>query len=241
MRYGIFSDVHSNIEAFTVVLAYYEKENIDRYIFLGDILGYGANPKEAITLLNDLNPVCICGNHDRAAINKFDVRFFNPAARNAIIWTKKQLSRDDTRYLNSFSLTYEEPHFICVHASLNHPEKFNYVWGITEAGLNFPLFSQQICFMGHSHKMGGYILKDNNVSYLYEQTITLETGARYIINAGSVGQPRDRDPRASACIYDSDKNLITFTRIEYDIKQAADKILKSGLPEIFASRLYVGW
>jgi predicted phosphodiesterase len=241
MRYGIFSDIHSNIEAFMAVCEQYSQEHIDRYIFLGDIIGYGANPKETIALLKDLNPFCICGNHDWAAINKFDVRFFNHAARAAIIWTKKQISRDDTRYLSTFSLTYEEPHFICVHASLNNPEKFNYVWGIAEASLNFPLFSQQICFMGHSHKMGGYILKNNNVSYVYEHTISIESDARYIFNAGSVGQPRDRDPRACLCIYDSDENLVTFKRIEYNIKQAADKILEHGLPEIFASRLYVGW
>ncbi|MDD5195912.1 MAG: metallophosphoesterase family protein [Candidatus Omnitrophica bacterium] len=241
MRYGIFSDVHSNLEAFSTVCELYQKESIDKYIFLGDIIGYGANPNETIQLLEGLNATCICGNHDWAATGKLDTRSFNPLARAAINWTKKQFSNDQKKYLNTFPLIHKENDFICVHATLNHPEHFNYIWGISEAALNFPLFNEKILFVGHSHKMGGYCLRGNDVSYLYEQQIKLEPGSRYLINAGSVGQPRDRDPRACICVYDSDARLVTFKRIEYNIKAAADKILENGLPDIFASRLYVGW
>ncbi|MFH1876445.1 MAG: metallophosphoesterase family protein [Candidatus Omnitrophota bacterium] len=240
MRYAIFSDVHANLEAFLVVCEYYRNEPIDKFVFLGDIVGYGANPRETTAILMDLNPIAISGNHDWAATEKFDIRFFNPHARAAMVWTREQLSRDDRCYLASFPLTHQEKEFICSHGSLNNPEKFNYIWGIAEATLIFPLFKERIFFMGHSHKMEGYCLKNKVVSYIFDQTIPLEPDARYIINVGSVGQPRDRNPRSCACIYDTDSNVVTFTRLEYNIQAAAQKIIDNGLPAMFASRLSIG-
>jgi len=241
MRYGIFSDVHSNIEAFTTAIEYYKKEKIDTYIFLGDIIGYAANPKETISLLRTLDPICIAGNHDWAAIDKLSADYFNEYAREAIVWTKTQLSKAENSYLRSFPLTYQEKNFFCVHGSLNNPENFNYIWGINEARENFELLTADILFMGHSHRTQIYYRNTKGVFFHPEGSISIKTGEKYIINVGSVGQPRDRDSRLSLCIYDSEENIVSIKRLVYNISLTAEKIIKAKLPQILASRLYVGW
>jgi len=241
MRYGIFSDVHSNIEAFTAALEYYKKEKIDTYIFLGDIVGYAANPKEVISLLRTLDPICIAGNHDWAAINELSADYFNEYAKAAIIWTKTQLSEKENSYLRSFPLTYQDKNFFCVHGSLNSPENFNYIWGINEARENFELLTTNILFVGHSHRAQIYYKNAKGVFFYPETSVAIKTGEKYIINVGSVGQPRDRDSRLSLCIYDSEENIVSIKRLVYNIPLTAEKITKARLPQILASRLYVGW
>jgi predicted phosphodiesterase len=241
MRYGIFSDVHSNLEAFEVVVDSYKKERIDKFIFLGDIIGYGANPSQVISLLKTLNPVVVAGNHDWAVIDKFSIKYFNIYAREAIIWTKNNLKKEDFSYLHTFKIIHKENNFICVHASPKQPHEFNYIWNVADAWENFFLFKEKICFIGHSHKKEGFFLEEKGeIFYLQKDQIRLNYHGKYIINVGSVGQPRDGDNRACFCIYDSDENLVIFRRIEYNIKKAADKILKQGLPSLLAFRLYQG-
>ena len=256
MRYGIFSDIHSNLEAFEVILKYFKKEKIDRYIFLGDIIGYGANPQEVITLLKSLNPLSIAGNHDWAAIDKISIEYFNPYAQEAILWTKKNLSQQDFSYLHTFKITYEAADFVCVHGSLDNPQRFNYIRNVNDAKMNFPFLKRQLCFIGHSHRLEIYYRPVNNSShqgvagksagiFIPEKNedceIKLSEGTKYIVNVGSVGQPRDRNPRAALCIYDCDKNVLIFKRLTYNIEKAAEKILQRGLPSLLARRLYSGW
>lgn len=241
MRYGIFSDVHSNLEAFEVAINFYKTEKIDRFIFLGDIVGYGANPNECILALKSLNPVVIAGNHDWAVSDKFSIAYFNPYAKEAVLWTAKELKQENIHYLRNLVLTYEEKDFICVHGSLENPQQFNYILNSYDAQFNFSLLKQRLCFIGHSHRAEVYILENNQLLRLCQQKIKLNSGAKYIINVGSVGQPRDRDPRLSLCIYDNEAKVVNFVRLEYNIKKAADKILKKGLPPLLAQRLYGGW
>lgn len=240
MRYGIFSDVHSNLEAFTAALEYYKKEKIDAYIFLGDIVGYAANPKETISLLRAINPVCIAGNHDRAVINKLPLDCFNEYAEKAAVWTKTKISEKDNAYLRSFPLTYQDKNFFCVHGSLNNPSAFNYIRGINEARENFDLPAAQILFVGHSHRPQIYYKNTKGVFFHSESSIHLKKEEKYIVNVGSVGQPRDRDSRLSLCIYDSKENIVTITRLVYNISLAAEKIINAGLPQMLASRLFIG-
>ncbi len=240
MRYGIFSDVHGNLEAFDAALDFYKKEAIDKFIYLGDIIGYGANPNECTALLRRLNPVCIAGNHDWAAIGEFSVSYFNEAAKDAISWTKTHLTEENIKYLHTFSLIHQEDNFICVHGSLAEPQNFNYIFDIGDAQLSFSYLKKQICFVGHSHRMEVYCEQDGMVSVIGGQQIKLEKSKRYIINVGSVGQPRDRDPRLALCIYDDTAGVVKFIRLEYNIKKAADKIIANGLPLFLAQRLYVG-
>ncbi|UCD15750.1 MAG: metallophosphoesterase family protein [Candidatus Omnitrophota bacterium] len=241
MRYGIFSDVHSNLEAFTVVFDYYKKENIDKFIFLGDIVGYGADPNRVISLLRELGPVCLGGNHDWAAIAKFDIDYFNRCAKEALLWTQKKLKMEDIKYLETFKLVYNEGRFICVHGSPHEPEKFHYVFDVNDARLNFSFFDTRICFLGHSHVCEVYSLRDGQIRRSKDYSFEILPQEKYIINVGSVGQPRDRDWRACVCIYDSDKDVVTFKRLEYNVKEAANKILSAGLPSILAKRLYAGY
>jgi len=240
MRYGIFSDVHSNLEAFEVALDFYKKEAVDKFIYLGDIIGYAANPNECTSLLRRLNPICIAGNHDWAAIDKFNIAHFNVYAREAILWTQKELTEESIQYLQGFNLTYQEDDFICVHGSLDEPEQFNYIFDVADARLNFPYLQKRLCFIGHSHRMEVYCLEDGEVSCIRDYEIKLKEDQKYIINVGSVGQPRDRDPRLSLSIYDSELEVVKFFRLEYNIKKAADKIIENKLPFILAERLYTG-
>lgn len=240
MRYAIFSDVHSNLEAFEVVLEQFKKEKIDKFIFLGDIVGYGANPNEVISLLKVLDPVCIAGNHDWAAVKKFDASYFNPYAKEAVFWTAKVLGPVEKKFLLNLTLLYEEEDFICVHGTLDEPEKFHYVMSSDDAALTFRNMTKDICFIGHSHYQETYVLKDDKLQYSRQTKFDIEEGKKYIINVGSVGQPRDGDNRASFCIYDNKEKLVNIYRLEYNIKKCADKILESKLPRVLAERLYVG-
>jgi len=240
MRYGIFSDIHSNIEAFTVAIDYYKKEKIDTFIFLGDIIGYGANPKEAISLLRALNPICIAGNHDWGVIDKLSADCFNEYAREAIIWTKAQLLQESD-YLRKFPLTYQSENFLCCHGRLNSPKDFNYIRGSNDARENFESLKTRILFVGHSHRSQIYYKNINGIFFHPEASIYIKADEKYIINVGSIGQPRDRDSRLSLCVYDSGKGTVSIRRLKYDVQLAAEKITMAGLPQILASRLFVGY
>ena len=241
MRYGFFSDVHSNLEAFETALNYYNSENIDRFIFLGDIVGYGPDPNGCIELLKDIKPKCVAGNHDWAITGKTDINFFTPYAKEAIIWTEKQLQENNRQYLEFFNLIYTEDDFICVHGSLVEPESFYYLNDISDAQDNFSLLKKKIWFVGHSHRLETYCQVNQDISKINNYEINLKENRKYIINVGSIGQPQDADWRASLCIYDDNKNMVIFKRLQYNVKKTAEKILQYGLPSILAMRLFDGY
>jgi predicted phosphodiesterase len=241
MRYGIFADVHANLEAFEAAVAYYKKQSIDKFIFLGDIVSYGANPRECINLLKNLKPAAIAGNHDWAVLDKLGMEYFNDYAQEALIWTKQELLLADRRYLDDFPLTYMEDNFTCVHGSLENPQEFNYILGIGDAFNNFSFLEKQLLFVGHSHRAQIFCKNNDGVFYVAATTVKLKSDEKYIVNPGSIGQPRDRDPRAGICIYDSSDKVVTLERLEYNIKASAAKILAKSLPAILAQRLYLGW
>ncbi|MFH1771412.1 MAG: metallophosphoesterase [Candidatus Omnitrophota bacterium] len=253
MRYAIFSDIHGNLEAFSSLIESLNETQIDKFIFIGDIIGYGADPCQCISMLKSMNPAAIAGNHDWAVTGRLSLDYFNSVARQALLWTKKQLGNEELKYLDTFTLVHDEDDFVCVHGSLREPEKFNYVWDIEDASYNFSLFQKKICFLGHSHKMAAYFIDERSKearillhkgeiqTYLSGFTIHLKENERYLINVGSVGQPRDEDPRLSMCIYDSQKKEIELRKLSYDIVKAAKKIIDNCLPSVLASRLFEGW
>jgi len=240
MRYAIFSDVHGNLEAFKKALDFYSRENIDRFIFLGDIVGYGANPNECISLLKAIDSICVAGNHDWAVTDKFSLEYFNSYAKEAILWVKPKIKTRFSEFLNSFSLTFTEDDFFCVHGSPIDPSEFNYILSLDSAQVNFSGFKQSICFIGHSHRMETYSFKKGRVLRSNSQTVEIDSRSKYIINVGSIGQPRDRDPRSCVCIYDSNRKIVKLRRLEYNIEKAAKKIMDAGLPSMLAERLYKG-
>jgi diadenosine tetraphosphatase ApaH/serine/threonine PP2A family protein phosphatase len=240
MRYAIFSDVHSNLEALKSVLEVFQESKIDRYLFVGDIVGYGANPKECIATLRRLDAVCVAGNHDWAVVNKTSPEYFNKDATEAISWTQKNITETERTFLLDLKLVKEEEKYCLVHGTLSHPEEFDYMFDASRAMKTFYLLNQKICFVGHSHCPGVFIEEEERVSYQEPDILKIEEGRRYIVNDGSVGQPRNGDCRACFCIYDDLASTIEFKRIEYDIEGAKKKIIEAGLPRILAERLSVG-
>ncbi len=240
MKYIILSDIHSNLEAFEAVVDSFAGGDDVKVISVGDTVGYGANPNECVEKIRSLGAVNILGNHDAAVIGKTDIDNFNTYAREAVFWTKEHLDQSGLDYLWGLPLIHEEPLFTVVHGTLHDPEEFNYMLSGPAAMHTFEILKKKICFVGHSHIPGIFIQRDGRPVQSYNTKIKIEEDAVYIINAGSVGQPRDDDNRACYCVYDADKGEVEFRRVEYDIKAAHDKIIEAGLPPILAERLWAG-
>ncbi|MDP3732019.1 MAG: metallophosphoesterase family protein [Candidatus Omnitrophota bacterium] len=241
MRYGIFSDVHSNLEALDAVIEAYRKEKIDKYLCVGDVVGYAANPKECIEEVKALTMVTVAGNHDWAAVNLFSTDYFNPFAKEAIFWTQGNLDEQGAYFLEHLMLIYKNEDFTMVHGTLDEPGDFNYMADGYLASRTFDLLDTGICFVGHTHLPGVFIKsKDGHMQYQEEVNICIKEDTKYIINVGSVGQPRDGNPRAACCIYDTDKKNVQIERISYDIQTARKKIIDRGLPGFLGERLLIG-
>ncbi len=243
MIYAIISDIHSNLNALEAVLDFIKDAKVDKIINCGDIVGYGTEPNECIETLKKMNNILsIAGNHDWATIHN-DIEDFNPAAMKAIIWTQKELYTENISYINLLETMKEQENFMFVHGSPRIP-LFEYILGVSQASPNFYQMEKDICFIGHTHIPACF--KYNNgeveaVPFYPEEPLDLSVeGTRYIINVGSVGQPRDGDPRASVCIYDTKNLLLSLYRVKYDIISTQRKILKAGLPGFLAFRLEHG-
>jgi predicted phosphodiesterase len=241
MRYGIFSDVHSNLEALEAVLAAYRQAAIDKYLCVGDIVGYAANPRECIEKVRSLVSTSVAGNHDWACSGLFSSDYFNPLAAKAVIWTKDKLDAQEGYFLKSLKLTFSNQDLTLVHATLNDPAAFSYLRSIQFTSPTFELLESALCFVGHTHVPGVFIQnQDKSIDYFEGEILKLEKNKKYIVNTGSVGQPRDGNPQASYCIYDTDKKTLWIKRRDYDFKAAGKKIIAAGLPEFLAARLAVG-
>ncbi|MBW1973084.1 MAG: metallophosphoesterase [Deltaproteobacteria bacterium] len=247
MRYGIFSDVHGNVEALEAVLEFYEKENIDQYICLGDTIGYGANPNEAIRLVKKIANFVVLGNHDDAVRRRFDTFEFNLAAQQSIEWTKKVIEKELLEWLEGLGYTILLYPFIFSHGSLFNPQDFNYIFFAENALQHISVMPKEypISFLGHSHIPALFIYKPEEKppvlirDYPYE--VKIEEKAKYIFNVGSVGQPRDGDNRASCAIFDTDENIFRLYRIKYDYLKSRQKIIDAGLPSELGNRLIYGY
>jgi predicted phosphodiesterase len=241
MRYGIFADIHSNLEALEAVRKAYRGESIDQYLCVGDVVGYAANPRECIEKIKGLLAITVAGNHDWAAVNLFSVDYFNPAALQAILWTRDSLDDKSRCFLGSLKLLYKNEDLTLVHGTLNKPEDFNYMTDSYVAEETFGILENKICFVGHSHVAGIFIKdKDGRINYLLDNCIGIKKENRYIVNVGSVGQPRDGNHKAAYCIYDTRKREVQIKRIDYDIKTASRKIIAAGLPPFLGERLFLG-
>ena len=241
MRYAIFSDIHSNLEAYEATMAAMKKEGADSYYCAGDIVGYGADPAQCISKTKELAPKIVAGNHDWAAVGLADITCFNPSAKEAVLWTADALGREDKKYLKGLR-PVERGDFVLVHGSLNRPEEFEYILNFDTAHKTFLLMEEfDIYFIGHTHVAGVWVENsEGRIGYNPSLQVKLEEGKKYIVNVGSVGQPRDNDPRAAYCIYDTDEKTVEIKRVAYDIKTAQGKIIDAGLPKGLAKRLSSG-
>lgn len=243
MRFGLFSDVHANLEAFQAVAGSLRREKIDQYVFLGDLVGYGADPRACVQLLRELKKekpcFCLAGNHDYAVAGKAPQDKFVLHARVAVRWTQQILGKNDLNFLAAFLLEARTAYFMAVHASPVNPWQWLYIMDTDEASQNFQAFTEPICFIGHSHVPVVFSLGET-IDRFIQQNIFIEKGKRYIINIGSVGQPRDGNPHAAFAIYDTRQSQVSIRRVVYDVASAQGKIIKAGLPGILADRLSCG-
>jgi predicted phosphodiesterase len=239
MRFAIFGDIHANLHALQTVLADSRKENCSHYVCMGDVVGYNAFPKDCLEIVRGLDCPVVKGNHDEQASMFGDQDGFNPLAEEAMTWTRAQLTTDDKDWLRSLRLQRQVRDFTIVHATLDTPHKWGYVFNQLDAAASFSYQHTSVCFIGHTHAPKAYV-RDGSVRSLSLDALTLAPGKKYLVNVGSVGQPRDGDWRAAYCIYDTNLNTITLKRLEYDIGGAQSAILAAGLPKKLAERLSVG-
>lgn len=240
MRYAIISDIHSNLDALGQVMDDIKKQKVDRHLCLGDIIGYGAQPRECIQAVRDLDCLTIAGNHDWAALGKTNIDYFNTYAKEATLWTREQLADEDVTWLDSLPLVEHLPeNFTLVHGTLYNPELFDYIQTSYDAYLSLQALDGKVCFLGHSHVPITFF-QGEMISYTLSQEIPLGDGVKALVNVGSVGQPRDDNPKASYAIYDTDQQKVWIRRIAYDVEAAGKKIREVGLPEVLAERLKFG-
>lgn len=241
MRYGILADIHANLEALCAVIQAYKKESIDKYLCVGDIVGYAASPNECAQQINGLVAASAGGNHDLAGLGLFPLNHFNPSAKAAIYWTRQNLDKKCIAFLSAAKLVFQNNDLTLVHGTLDHPGDFNYLTDPYIAGNTFKLLKTKVCFVGHTHVPAVFIKdKDGRISYQEENFIKIEEDKSYIVNVGSVGQPRDGNPQAAYCVYDSAKNQIQIKRVDYDVATTQKKVINAGLPAWLAMRLASG-
>ncbi|HUO76563.1 MAG TPA: metallophosphoesterase family protein [Thermodesulfovibrionales bacterium] len=240
MRYAVISDVHANLEALEAVLRDINKRGIDEFLFLGDAVGYGPNPNECVELLRKNCKILLAGNHDWAAIGLTDIQYFNEYAKAAILWTREVLTPESRKFIETLPVTknIKRGNMLLVHSTPKDPEAWHYLLTLWDAEVNFHYFTHRVCMIGHSHLPFVIERVPSGEMITYKSEARLGKNERYIINAGSVGQPRDRDPRACYAIFDDD--TLEFVRLEYAIEKTQKKMRDAGLPLTLIERLSKG-
>ena len=239
MKIAIISDMHANLAALNAVLGAIEAEGVERIICGGDLVGYNAEPREVVDRIRELDIPCVMGNHDAAVVGLTDPENFNAAARAAVEWTAQQLDEESLEFLRGLPYVRRIESFTMVHGTLHRPEQWGYIFNAYEAEEHFQHQKDTVCFIGHSHIPGVFIAGDM-ITLNRSNRVRIQSGHRYVVNVGSVGQPRDNDPAASYAIYDLVDNAIQFRRVPYDVQMTQQKILDAGLPNVLAVRLALG-
>ena len=239
MRIALFGDIHANLEALQAVLDDAKSQGVTDHVCLGDVIGYNADPVACLDLVRKMNCPTVKGNHDEVASGFQSLDCMNPTAASALQWTRNQLDEDRRQWLAKLRMVRQVADFTVVHSTLDQPAAWNYVTTRCDAMASFSYQFTQVCFHGHTHVPRVY-MKSDRVSEMPAEEVFIEPGAKYFINVGSVGQPRDGDWRACYAIYDLEEHLLVFRRIEYDIETTQKKILAAGLPESLAERIAEG-
>jgi diadenosine tetraphosphatase ApaH/serine/threonine PP2A family protein phosphatase len=243
MKIAFISDIHSNLEALETVLADLTTEGVDRVVCLGDIVGYGPDPNDCVARVEETCAATVLGNHDQAALGELSTEYFNEYARLATEWTSRSLSPPSRQFLSSLPYSMEFEGLRLTHASPLGPENWTYVLTLEEAKRQFGGYDERLCFIGHSHLP--IVLEEEGdtceaIRYPADETLELLPDRRYIVNVGSVGQPRDRDPRSAYVWYDTAMDVLRLRRLDYAVDTVQRKIIDAGLPAFLASRLAQG-
>ena len=238
MKAAIISDIHSNLEALQAIIKDIKKRRIKNTFCLGDLVGYGANPNECVEITLNEAKIIVAGNHDWAVLEKTDISAFNPVAAEAVCWTQENISKIRLNKLSKFKLTETINSILLVHATPQTPKQWDYLFSLDEFRKQYKFFKTQVCFVGHSHIPNAAFQEANGYTdFLRDNSFPLIDNRKYIVNVGSVGQPRDLDPRTCYAIFDGNKKSIEIIRLDYNIPLAQQKIIDAGLPEVLADRL----
>jgi len=239
MKFAIIADIHSNLEALQVVLEDIQEQKCTHQVCLGDVVGYNANPKECLDIIRRMGMPCIKGNHDEYCSVEAELDGFNPHAAEAVEWTREHLSQEDRKWLRDLKYMRLVTSFTIVHATLDSPERWGYVFDKLAAASSFAYQNTPICFFGHTHVPVAFV-RDTVVRGGTYSKFKIEPGKKYFINVGSVGQSRDGVPKATYVIYDAIEQSIELRRLDYDMSTTQKKILDAGLPPRLAERLALG-
>jgi predicted phosphodiesterase len=233
MRIAVISDIHSNLEALTKALELIDAQPVDRIVCLGDIVGYGSDPNECIELVQRHCDIVLQGNHDAAVVDTSIADSFTPNARSAIHWTHSRISDANREYLGRLPAVNKDADVFYVHSSPCDPAAWHYIFDAFDALSAFRCFSERLCFIGHSHVPDIFSSSGRSVH-------TIENKGRFIINVGSVGQPRDGNPELSFGTFDTESWIYRNIRSPYNAELAAKKIFAAGLPPMLGQRLLQG-
>ena len=228
MKFAIISDIHANLEALQAALADAKEQGCTHYAFLGDFVGYCADPKACIDVVRAMNAPCVKGNHDEYCATDLPLDDLNAKFANVAQWTRKQLTEDDRQWLQNLLYARQVEGFTIVHASLDRAEQWQYVFDEHAATASFQHQKTQMCFFGHTHVPVAFI-RDTVVRGGTFTKLKVEPGKKYFVNLGSVGQPRDNNPKAAYVVYDMDEGTVELRRTAYDIEITRKKIRDAGL------------
>ncbi len=239
MKFAIFGDIHANLEGFTAVMADAEEQGCTHHVCIGDVVGYNANPRDCVKILQDLNCPVVKGNHDEEASADTEIVGLNPLAQAALEWTRRALTDEDKTWLRNLRMVRQVRDFTIVHSTLDTPTGWAYVMNKFDAMASFSYQFTQVCFFGHTHTPRVYV-KGLTVTMENTELVRIEAGRKYFINVGSVGQPRDGDWRSAYAVYDHDNQTVAIRRVPYDLATAQKKIHDAKLPPQLADRLALG-
>ncbi len=239
MKFAIIADIHANLEAFQVVLADIEQQKCTHVACLGDVVGYNANPKECLDIVRQKGWPVVKGNHDEYCSSEDPLDGFNPAAAEAVNWTRRQLTVEDRQWLRDLKYQRMVTSFTIVHATLDAPQRWGYVFDKLAAAASFTYQNTSVCFFGHTHVPVAF-MRDTLVRGGTYSKFKVEPNKKYFVNVGAVGQPRDNNPKCGYVVYDVDEGTIELRRLDYDIPAVQKKVLAAGLPPRLAERLAYG-
>ena len=239
MKYAIIADIHANLEALQVVLEDIKDQKCTHYACLGDVVGYNANPKECLEIIRSMGMPCVKGNHDEYCSIESALEGFNPHAAEAVEWTRNHLDEVDLKWLRDLKYIRLVANFTLVHATLDGPQRWGYVFDKLAAATSLTYQNTQVCFFGHTHVPLAFV-KDSAVRGGTYSKFRIEAGKKYFINVGSVGQSRDGVAKATYVIYDMDEQTVELRRLDYDMAVTQKKIIDAGLPPRLAERLALG-
>lgn len=239
-KIAVVGDIHANLDALGAVIDDARAQGVTEWLCVGDVVGYNACPNECVEAVRALGCPVVCGNHDHYCGFDESLEDFHPIAAAVVEWTRRELKPENAAWLRTLPYSLVHGGVTLVHATLDEPERWGYVFEAVDADPSFFYQATQVCFHGHTHVPAVFEKRGGVVARFPPENVTLSFGCKYFVNVGSVGQPRDSDRRASYCIFDPALRSIEFRRLQYDIAAAQERIRKAGLPERLAKRLELG-